>query len=267
MDMNEKHEANRKGWDAVTKAERADGNACDWRTCHRNPSLVLDQREMKWLDDVAGKRACVLGSGDNRVVFALAGLGADVTSVDISDEQLNIARARAETLGLDITFHRADVTDLSGVATGAFDVVYTGGHVAVWVSDLRTYYAEAVRILKPGGLFIVNEYHPVRRIWDDTQDHLAIRFNYFDLGPHQWDRADDVPGAEPGSLPSFEFHWTVSQYLMAVLDAGCDLVAVDEVGDQPEAHERGALMAGLPGCLLIVARKRQPSANGSSVSP
>lgn len=254
--MNEMHEANRRGWDAAARAGRADANAVDWRLCCRQPALVLDDRERRWLGDLAGSRACVLGSGDNRVAFALAGLGADVTSVDISAEQLKLARRRADQLGLRMSFCRADVTDLSAIEAGTFDVVYTGGHVAVWVSDLPAYYREAVRILKPGGTFLVNEYHPVRRVWDDTKDRLEVRFNYFDLGPHPWDRSEDVPGAGSGSLPSYEFHWTISQYIMAVLNAGCELLAVEEFGDGPEAHEQGPSLAGLPRCLLIVGRKR-----------
>jgi hypothetical protein len=33
----------------------------------------LDERELHWLGEVAGKRVAVLGSGDNLVVFAFAG--------------------------------------------------------------------------------------------------------------------------------------------------------------------------------------------------
>ena len=35
---------------------------------------------------------------------------------------------------------RADVTDLSALAAGSFDMVYVGGHVAVWESGLRKFY-------------------------------------------------------------------------------------------------------------------------------
>jgi len=119
---------------------------------------------LEYLDGLSGTRVCVLGSGDNQVVFALAGLGAAVTSVDISQNQLDIAMKRSDELGLMVSFVRADVTDLSSLATASFDVVYTGGHVAVWVADLAKYYSEAARILRPNGLYVVNEYHPFRRI-------------------------------------------------------------------------------------------------------
>src|SRR4030042_1075709 len=62
-------------------AGRADSREL-WRRCPTEPGLVLSARELELLRDVRGRRACVLGSGDNQVVFALAGLGARVTSVD-----------------------------------------------------------------------------------------------------------------------------------------------------------------------------------------
>ena len=93
--MNDHHEANRKGWDAVSPGWQANIDAQGiWRRCHREPELVLTPEEMEFLRDVAGKDVCVLGSGDNVVAFALAGMGARVTSVDISQVQLDTAAHR-----------------------------------------------------------------------------------------------------------------------------------------------------------------------------
>lgn len=100
------HEANRRRWDAgaASWARRADTRGI-WRKCHADRALALNPTELEWLGDVAGKRAAVLGSGDNQVVvFALCGLGAEVTSVDISERQLEVARDRAAALGLAVEF-------------------------------------------------------------------------------------------------------------------------------------------------------------------
>lgn len=251
---NQFHEANRCCWDAWSAwwAHRADKRGI-WRRCHLDPSLALHSDELRWFGDVARRRVAVLGSGDNQAVFALAGLGAKVTSVDISDQQIEIARKRAATLGLRVDFVRADVVDLSVLNDRSFDIVYTGGHVAVWVSDLRRYYREAARILRPNGLLIVSEYHPFRRVWSDSRNSLELGFNYFDRGPHRSKVGQDALYRKPGELEQFEFHWTVADYITAILASGCQLVHVGEFGDSCEDWE-GAPMAGLPGSLLLVGR-------------
>lgn len=253
--MNEFHEANRKGWDAASPGWQAQIEAQGaWRRVSLDPTVVFDRLELDYLGDVQGKQVCVLGSGDNLVVFALAGMGARMTSVDISQTQLDIAAERAREIGLSITFVRADVTDLSVLAANTFDLVYTGGHVAVWVSDLSQYYAEAGRILRPGGLFIVNEYHPFRRIWKWDFGRLEVESAYFARGPHSFDRADET-GAPAGSLPSYEFHWTIADFVAAMQAGGCTLRALHEYGDQAEAWESVPL-TGLPQFLLLVGQKQ-----------
>lgn len=255
MNRHRFHAANKKRWEAAARqwGEHADNRGI-WRRCAREPGLVLCAKELEFLGDVLGQRICILGSGDNQVAFALAGLGALVTSVDISQNQLDIAEARSVSLGLDICFLRADVTDLSCIETGAFDVVYTGGHVAVWVADLATYYSEAVRILRPKGLFIVNEYHPFRRIWQESKDSMIVETGYFESGPFAHDFDDDVLRRVKGELRCYEFHWTIADYLNAVLKAGASLLFLDEFGETVSDWE-GAPMDGLPEFLLIIARK------------
>ncbi len=254
--MNRMHEANRKGWDAASPHWQATiEERVDWRRCPADPTIALSRQELDHLGDVSGKDVVVLGSGDNLVVFALAGMGARVTSLDISQNQLDTAAERAKEIGLDVAFVRADVVDPSSLGDQSFDLAYTGGHVAAWVSDLRTYYSETCRILRAGGMFMVSEYHPFRRIWQDSSSDLKIAFRYFDRGPHEYDRSDDVPGAPAGSLRSYEFHWTVGDYVSALMDAGCELLAIDEFGDEPQRWE-GAPMEGLPHHLLLVGRKR-----------
>jgi SAM-dependent methyltransferase len=250
------HEANRQRWEAgaVSWAEHTDTRGI-WRKAHRDPSLALHVAELAWLRNVAGKKVAVLGSGDNQVVFALAGMGALVTSVDISEQQIEIARSRADALGLRVDFVLADVIDLSPLRDATFDAVYTGGHVAVWVSDLRRYYGEAARILKPDCFLIVNEYHPFRRVWRHSVDHLEVRFNYFERGPHRSEVGPNVLYWERGELEQFTFRWTVADYIGAILASGCELVHIEEFGDTCEPWE-GAPMTGLPEWLLLIGRRR-----------
>ncbi|MBI5095730.1 MAG: class I SAM-dependent methyltransferase [Candidatus Hydrogenedentes bacterium] len=252
--MNSMHLANQKWWDAASAnwARGADSRGL-WPRCPTEPELALCPKALAYFEDATGKRVCVLGSGDNQVVFALAGLGVAVTSVDISQKQLDVAARRAKELGLSISFQQADVTDLSAFANDAFDSVYTGGHVAVWVSDLQMYYSEAVRILRPGGFFIVDEYHPFRRLWKNSRDALVVENPYFERGPFEYEESAAILQPEPGPWKTYEFHWTVSDYMNAVLKTGCSLELVDEYGEDVERE--GAPLHGLPEFLLIVGQK------------
>jgi ubiquinone/menaquinone biosynthesis C-methylase UbiE len=246
--LNELHESNRRHWDARAGewAARPEVEKT-WRRAAKEPDLVLDERELHWLGSVAGKRVAVLGSGDNLVVFALAGMGARVTSVDIAENQLAVARQRAAALGLAVEFLRADVSDLSGLSDGSFDLVYTGGHIAIWVSDLPKFYREAARILKPGRRLIVSEYHPFRRIWRATKERLEIESDYFHRGPYTY----DVPGGQ-----GHEFQWTVGDYVNAVIAAGCEIEAVEEFGTGSDGAWEVPPVGRLPRVLLVVGKKR-----------
>ena len=77
----------------------------------------------------------MVGSGDNYAAFALAGMGARVTSTDISAQQLAVARKRAEQLGLDIAFVQADATILEGIGEGEFDLVCSSNGFFVWIAE------------------------------------------------------------------------------------------------------------------------------------
>ena len=237
------HDANRAFWDASAEwwKEKEDARGL-WRRTAAEPSLAFTPAEMPFVRDVAGRAVCVLGSGDQEAAFAFAGLGAVVTSVDISARRLEIAAERARTLGLTLTFVRADVTDLSPLDRESFDLVYTGGHVSIWVSDIAKYYAEAVRILKRGGSFVVNEYHPIRRMWSGSEGAKPAH-RYFDRGPYEYES-------------TFEYHWTVSDHIQAVIDAGCRIDRIEEHGDgMGDEYWTAADLAALPAYLLMVGTK------------
>ena len=243
-------------WDAASAGWQATVERnIDRRRCPADPAVALIKEELELLGDVAGRDVCVLGNGDHLAVFALVGMGARLTSVDISQAQRDTAASRAGEIGLDIAFLCADAADLRELRDESFDLVYTRGHVAVWVSDLKRYYAETCRILRRGGMLMVNEYHPFRRMWRASPDRLALACGYFERGPHRHDRSDAVPGAPPGSLPSYELNWTVAVHVTALMHGGCELEATREIGDLRERWE-SAPLAGLPNALLLVGHKR-----------
>jgi arsenite methyltransferase len=97
-----------------------------------------------------GERVLDLGSGSGMDAFAAAvqvGPNGSVTGVDITPEQL----AKAERLGRDegVSFRRERIEELP-FENGSFDVVISNGVVNL-SPDKRRVFAEAARVLRPGG--------------------------------------------------------------------------------------------------------------------
>src|SRR5215212_6622845 len=152
--MNAYHEANRRHWDAAASAWRElrerDGL---WKRCASEPELAFEGDALQLIRRLypvlSGRQACVIGSGDNYAAFALVGLGAQVTSVDISERQLEVAEGRARALGLDLEFVRADAANLAALRHGHYDLVVSTNGFFVWISDPGAVFRAVRAVLKP----------------------------------------------------------------------------------------------------------------------
>jgi arsenite methyltransferase len=97
-----------------------------------------------------GERVLDLGSGSGMDVFAAAsqvGPEGAVTGVDITPEQL--AKSDRLRRGEHVSFRRARIEDLP-FEDGSFDAVISNGVVNL-SADKRRVFAEAARVLRPGG--------------------------------------------------------------------------------------------------------------------
>jgi len=258
------HETNRRYWDANASTWKAlrerDGN---WRRCPNEPELGFAGGALRLIritcGDLTGKSACVIASGDNYAAFALAGLGAHVTSTDISQRQLDVARERAAELELDIQFVRTDAADLSPLKPESFDMVCSTNGLFVWIASPAAVMSAVHRVLKPGGFYIFYDIHPFQRPWKDQRIPIEMEKPYWDVGPFAYED------------PSFEFHWTMADFLNGAADAGpvlhkmLESPADDErfwEGDSYEPGSQTCLMdwqqnprAGLPVWLTLTLQK------------
>jgi SAM-dependent methyltransferase len=121
---------------------------------------VQDAMDVELLDaltelDVAGATVADLGCGSGRTGAWLAAQGAAaIDGADITPEMLGLARAR----GVFRALVEADVAD-TGLPGGSYDVVTTS-LVDEHLADLRPLYAEAARLLRPGGTYAIVGFHP-----------------------------------------------------------------------------------------------------------
>lgn len=265
--MNEMHEANRRHWDATALdwQQLRDQDQL-WQHCHRQPSLAFDGGALdligEFIGDLAGKRVCVIGSGDNYAAFALAGMGAMVTSTDISEQQLQVAAYRAGILGLHIEFVRCDAAGLEPIGDAEFDLVCSTNGFFVWVSEPGRVFSAVNRVLKPGGYYIFYDIHPFLRPWKNQMTPIEMEKPYFETGPFR---------SEGSGQPVYEFNWTLGDIINPLLRSGLILRALVETAASDSRFWQGHSYlpgtddrlvdwknnprAGLPAWLTLAAEK------------
>lgn len=263
--MTDKHEANRRDWDrnAASWRRMRDRDGI-WRRLLDEPELAFEggafEQIQRHLGDLEDRDTCVIGSGDNYATFALAGCGATVTSVDISQKQLDVAADRANELGLSVEFVRADAAGLRGVDDDAFELVASTNGFFVWIADLDALFGSVRRVLRRGGHYIFYDIHPFIRPFSGRGPAMEMVKPYWSTGPFR----DEESG-------TYEYNWTISDLANSLLRSGLTLVEVAETrprsarffqdhsyedgGDEHLADWRRNPMAGIPSWLTVVARK------------
>jgi SAM-dependent methyltransferase len=147
------------------------------------PQPYVDQPEERMMmENVQGMNVLCLagGGGQQSAVYSL--LGAHVTVLDLTPEQLEGDRRAAEHYGYPVRTIQGDMRDLSSLADDLFDRVYQPIST-LYVPNLREVYAGVARVLKPGGLYLSDYAVPLlymaqKKGWDGQGYTLHVTEPY-----------------------------------------------------------------------------------------
>ena len=117
------------------------------------PLHDINPLRLRWIDSIAGlsgKRVLDVGCGGGILSEAMAGLGADVTGIDLSDQALQVAQLHLLESKATVAYRKAAVEDLAREQPASFDVV-TCMEVLEHVPQPDQHVAACVQVLKPGG--------------------------------------------------------------------------------------------------------------------
>jgi SAM-dependent methyltransferase len=122
------------------------------------PLLEIDQQFVRDYCQVPC-RVLDLGCGTGRVAIPLAADGHRITAVDLSEEMLRVAGAKATAAGVRLDRLRANIVTADAIPDGAFDAVLcmfsTLGMVS-GAANRRRVVEHARRVLRSGGVFLVH---------------------------------------------------------------------------------------------------------------
>jgi len=164
-----------KSWDNIAVLYRKKYTiACD--TVHYGP-LCAGENKLHLLGNISGLKACDLGCGGGQNSVAMAKAKAIVTGVDFSELQLDEARKLAKRKKVEVDFIASDVTSMPMFENDSYDLAFTACAFA-FVKKLDDAFAEAYRIVKPGGRFVVSVMHPMQFIIDGEEGEMYFNSAY-----------------------------------------------------------------------------------------
>ena len=152
-----------------------------------HPALAADY--ITWVCPLPGQTVLDLACGTGLVSLMAKrafGPAGKVTSIDVSDGMMDIAKKKAEIQGLDIEFIHHDITDLESLKGNRirddYDVI-TCTTALVLLEDPAKAVKEWAGLLKPGGKLITDvpteDSQPLGLIYEEMGGELGVKLPFF----------------------------------------------------------------------------------------
>lgn len=179
MQQNDYIKFNKQSWNANVAAHLAS----DFYSVEEfiKGKSSLNDIELKLLGNIEGKNILHLQCHFGMDSISLARLGAKVTGIDFSDKAIEAAKELALKTGVDADFICCDVYSLPEHLDNHFDIVFTSYGVIGWLPDMQKWAYIVSKYVRPGGCFIMAEFHPV--VWMFDNDFNKITYRYFNDEP------------------------------------------------------------------------------------
>ena len=164
--------------------------------------------------------------------MTFARMGANVTGIDLSDKAIEKAKNFASKLNLDSKFVCCDVYDATNHIDEKFDIVFTSYGTIGWLPDLKEWAKVISHFLKPNGVFVMADFHPV--IWMYDNDFNEVSYNYFNVEPIFEDESGTY-AEKQADITSKSVTWNhpISEILNSLIQNGLELNCFNEYDYSP----------------------------------
>lgn len=186
----------------------------------------LNEPELALLPEVKGKKLLHLQCHFGQDTLSLAHLGAEVTGVDISDQAIKRAQELSEKSGLPGRFICSDIYELPNVLHDQFDIVFTSYGTIGWLPDMEKWGEVVGHFLKPGGEFLIVEFHPA--VWMFDEAFQFIKYSYFKEEPIVETQGTYTEGEPQTEETMVTWNHSLASVVNALLQNGLEILRFEE---------------------------------------
>jgi SAM-dependent methyltransferase len=197
-----------------------------------NGKSTLNAIELELLGNVKGKKVLHLQCHFGQDTMTFSRMGAIATGIDFSEKAIEKAREINKQLNLNTTFICCDIYDLPNHLNEKFDIVFTSYGTIGWFPDLDKWAKVISQLLKPGGKFVMADFHPV--VWMFDNDFKEIFYNYFNAEAIIEDESGTYADREAEIVnKAITWNHPTSELLNALITNGLELNSFNEFDYSP----------------------------------
>ena len=143
----------------------------------------INERYAGLFTEVKDKKILNALGSNGRKAVPLALLGAEVTIIDISAENRKYALELAKHAGVRIRYEVGDFINYENHELEKyFDIAFSEGGILHYFDDIHLFFAKINGYLKSGGMLIINDFHPIRKV---LSPEIGTDGDYFETELHE----------------------------------------------------------------------------------
>jgi len=141
-------------------------------------------RDEKLLTPFKGLKVLDIGCGGGLVAEPISRLGADLTAIDASQKNIDVAKIHAEKSGLKIDYNCITAEDLA-LQNHQFDVVLAL-EIIEHVADVEKFIEACAKLVKPNGLLFVATLNRTAKSLLMAKFGVEYILRWLPIGTHDW---------------------------------------------------------------------------------
>jgi len=192
----------------------------------------LNSIELDLLGDVTGKSILHLQChfGQDTIQWTRQGC-TPATGVDLSDKAIDRARELAKICNSNAEFVCSDIYELPQNHEGQYDIVFTSYGTIGWLPDINKWAEVVNHFLKPGGKFLIVDFHPA--LWMFDNDFTKVCHRYFNTEPIIEEEGTYTDGDEKLNAKCISWNHGLGEIIMSLINQGLHISSVTEYDYSP----------------------------------